>query len=183
MVEQQERRRPRRSRTSRHQIAIREKQLLGLELRKSGLQYAEIAELLGYSTAESAARSVKSLLTETQRESVEEYLDIEARRYDDMLYAVWEKALTGNVQAIDRVLRILAQKASLLGLNAPEQHVVTGVGGSPVQHEVIGRLEKYHDVVREIVESGNIVDGTATTVESSEFNDITEPVDSSRSND
>lgn len=74
------------------------------------------------------------------RRNVENLIELDAHRLDELLKALWQRAtqpvvtVSGDdgqpvkilnpnqMKAVDRVLAIMAQRAKLLGLNAPEKH-------------------------------------------------------------
>lgn len=49
---------------------------------------------------------------------------LEALRLDRLQLVVWDRALAGDLRAIDSALAIMAQRAKLLGLNAPAKQRV-----------------------------------------------------------
>jgi hypothetical protein len=57
-------------------------------------------------------------------EDREEMRLFEAIRYDRLTRALWPRALQGDVQAIDRILKISAARREMFGLNAPERLVI-----------------------------------------------------------
>lgn len=110
---------------------VAEKQRQALELRRSGYTYEMIARALGYSDRSLAARAVKSALKEIIREPAEEVLQLELGRLDGMLRGILDAAETGDVQAIDRALKIMDRRAKYLGLDAPTK--VQDVSMTPEQ--------------------------------------------------
>jgi DNA-binding transcriptional MerR regulator len=93
----------------------RERQVL--ELRRAGVTFDAIAEQLKYADRGAAYKAFKRALTRTLQEPAAELRDLEVDRLDQLQIAMWEQAMRGDVQAVDRVLRIMAQRAQLLGLN------------------------------------------------------------------
>ena len=91
-----------------------------LELRRAGATYEEIARATGYATPQGAylayGRALKRTLTSAGSEELRE---MELDRLDRLQRAVWPKALNGEYPAVDRVLKIMAQRAQYLGLYAP----------------------------------------------------------------
>lgn len=55
------------------------------------------------------------------KEEAEDILHIELNRLDNMQKAIYERALDGDLKAITMVLKIMTQRASLLGLNKPRE--------------------------------------------------------------
>lgn len=94
-----------------------------LELRLEGMTYAEIAELMGKSVSTVHGYVADSLAAVTKEEA-QQLRDLEAARLDALQYAVWDKALDGDLNAMDRVIKIIDRRARLLGLDAPQQVAV-----------------------------------------------------------
>lgn len=101
-----------------------EKKRRALELRKAGCGYDEIAAALGYANAGGAYKIVQQALKDTYREPAEEIRTLELERVDRLLRAVWPRALKGDVEAVDRVLKIMTRRARLLGLDRGVMPVV-----------------------------------------------------------
>ncbi len=99
-----------------------------LRLRSKGYTYREIADQLSVDTS-TAYRRTQRALAAIPQEDVTQYRALEAQRLDAMHQVAFERALEGNLAAIDRVLAIGARRAKLLGLNTPTQTEVTGVVG------------------------------------------------------
>lgn len=102
-----------------------ERRRRALQLRLAGATYDQIAQQLEYSGKASAWRAVKEALAagsdlgDRRREEI----DLELTRLDRLLVALWPKAQQGDVQAIDRVLKIGERRAALLasGFDAVDQ--------------------------------------------------------------
>ena len=73
---------------------------------------------------------------------------LELARLDEMLLGLWGKASRGELQSVDRVLKILERRARYLGLDAPQRQSLEGPDGGPVtidhdpRQTVLERLEK-----------------------------------------
>lgn len=92
-----------------------------LELRKHGHSYSTIATTLGIAKS-SAWRYVDEGLGELKtecRSEAEELRELEEMRMDALLPKLMEKAVKGDVLAIDRVLAISRERRKLRGLDAP----------------------------------------------------------------
>ena len=100
-------------------ITAAEKQRRALELRKAGATFEQIADSLGYAFPAAAAKAVKTALKRTIQEPADEVRELELARLDAMLFAIWPRVKQGNLQAIDRALKIMARRAEYLGLDAP----------------------------------------------------------------
>ena len=98
-------------------IDAQEKRARALELRKAGATYDQIAKQVGYSNRGNAQRAVQTALKEITAEPAREVLTLELERLDGMLLSLWPQARRGDVNAVDRVLRIQERRARYLGLD------------------------------------------------------------------
>lgn len=122
-----------------------EKDARAVQLRKSHLTYTQIAQELGYVNRQSAYDAVKRGLADSVFETNDEVRQQELERYDDLSrralgilaakhYKTAGKDLvqhpvtkeylldaTVTLKAIDTLLKIMAQRADLLGIKAPVQ--------------------------------------------------------------
>jgi len=101
------------------QIALAERRVKALALRKAGASYRAIGEQLGVSyqaIAEDVAYGLTALASELRIET-EQLRALEAARLDDLQAALWSQVRTGNIKAIQTVLRIMERRARLLGLD------------------------------------------------------------------
>ncbi len=102
-------------------VEITTQQQEAIALRKAGYTLAEIGAAMGV-TKERIWFVIDSAMQE-YRDDIKRGLDelraIEIARLDRMLQAVWKAAAGGDLQSVDRVLRISERRARLLGLDAP----------------------------------------------------------------
>lgn len=78
-----------------------------LELHLAGATYDAIAQAVGYASRSGAHKAVQEALNALGRPAAgSEVADAAIARLDAMLTGLWPKARRGDVQAIDRVLRI-----------------------------------------------------------------------------
>ena len=92
-----------------------------LELRRAGTTWAVIAERVGYASPSGAYQAYQRIAQRFIRPKLEELRDTELDRLDRLQLGVWGKAITGDLRAIDAVLRIIDRRARLLGLEAPKE--------------------------------------------------------------
>ena len=118
-----------------------------LELRAAGRKYREIAEALDYSSPQHAHRDVKAELDALVKTPAMEVLAEELDRLDKMLQGLWTEARRGNLQSIDRVLRIMERRARYLGLDAPDRVAVEATVRTTV--EIATEIEAIVDAIRE----------------------------------
>lgn len=97
-------------------VAAAERRARVLALRKTGATYRDIALAEGMSPG-GAFKAVQQAIRDIPKEAAEEMRAIEEQRLDNMHTAIWERALRGDAQAIDTVLRIMQARARLFGLN------------------------------------------------------------------
>ncbi len=110
--------------TAEKRIATAEKQARALQFRASGATFAQIGLALGCSTTR-AWQLVEAGLDRTVREPAEALVALECDRLDRMQLAIWPRVLKGDLHAIDAMLKIMARRAKLLGLDAPAKHEIT----------------------------------------------------------
>jgi hypothetical protein len=104
-----------RKRQSQARAERRSKTIQALGLRASGATYRQIGDALGVSEP-TAWRLVQRESESMIRESASEVLELELQRLDRMLMGLWPDAIDGNVPAVLATLRIMEQRAKLLGL-------------------------------------------------------------------
>ena len=91
-----------------------------LAMRRAGMSYRQIARALKCSPKK-AWKLVQSELQRAGGESPEtatEVLALELERLDALQTALWNEATSGNVAAIDRVLKIMERRARLMNLES-----------------------------------------------------------------
>lgn len=97
-----------------------------VEMRTKGHTYSQIADVVGVSV-QAVHQAVMHYLEATRavsREAAEEVRRLELDRLDRVLAVVGPMAEGGDLQAVDRLLRIQERRASLLGLDAPKAQLV-----------------------------------------------------------
>lgn len=106
---------------------IRQRRRRLIALRKAGIDWQTIADELGYTSRGAACQDWRRAREQSRAElevSVDELRSLELERHDTMLAAIWNRVRQGDVRAIEVALKISAQRAKLLGLDAPIQHEV-----------------------------------------------------------
>jgi transposase len=112
-------------------VRARERQLEVLKLRKQGKTYQEIANEVGISKT-MAYKIVFKYLERLQREGVMEVDALRAQsanRLHSLLEAVWERALSGDLAAVEQAAKLQDRLDKLYGVHAP------------VKSEVVSRVE------------------------------------------
>lgn len=98
---------------------ITPRQAEALQLRLSGLAYRAIGAQMGV-TGTQAHRLVSDALNRVQVDDLESVRAIEVGRLDELLAAVWPRAMDGDDKAVARVLDIMERRSRLQGLDAPK---------------------------------------------------------------
>ncbi len=111
--------RPRKSTTGAINLAAADKRRRALELRLAGATLEQIAQQVGYKTRSGVSDAIKTALRLSLQEPAEELRAVESARYEQMLKVLWPRILRGELDAFPHVLRVMKQRAELLGLNEP----------------------------------------------------------------
>ena len=107
--------------TSPRRVRARERELQAVELRKAGLNYRQIGEVLGISHV-AVGKAVKRALatySEQTKEATDELRQLELERLDALTLAFSPKAMAGDTQAAKLILRVMEHRSRLLGLEPP----------------------------------------------------------------
>lgn len=105
------------NRTSPSRVRAVERRQQAVAMRKAGAPLRVIGEELGVTT-QAAHKAIKKQLAILERLAEgdgEELRRLTIERYDAVLLAVWDKAMSGNLRAVDRVLKIEEARHNLLG--------------------------------------------------------------------
>lgn len=113
-----------------------------IDLREAGASYRAMADAMGMSI-----NGVRSLLlracgrlVQNSKEKVDEIVAMEIRRLDKMFLAVYPAACGGDLQAIDRALRIMERRARLEGLDKPTKIAPTDAEGADLYRVMASKL-------------------------------------------
>ncbi|MCG5495245.1 sigma factor-like helix-turn-helix DNA-binding protein [Ectothiorhodospira variabilis] len=127
-----------------------------LRLRREGATHGEIADTLEISRSR-VHKIVTDALERLARDATEETRQLralEAERLDALQHALWDAGIDGDLQAVDRLLRIMERRAKLLGLDAPSKHAATTPDGEAVANAVIVVPRECEDVSQWVAEFG-----------------------------
>ena len=123
------------SKAAPHKAIALDREVKALQYRQMGCTYATIAERLGLADESGAYQCVKRALAKLKAVCGEEAAEVrrlEMERLDMMLPRVLSRAINGDDSAIDRVLKIQARRAALMGLDAPTKGEISGPDGGPI---------------------------------------------------
>lgn len=136
------------SRTEGRKLTAAQRKARAMQLRTTGASYSKIGEALGVSTQAAYKMVSKGMeelkqLTDTEAEAVRA---LELERLDRATMAIWTQVTAGSLGAVDRLLRIQARRAALLGLDAPQKHATTDPTGEEERQGVVVIPQGYSDV-------------------------------------
>lgn len=103
------------------EIDARKREVRVFELRIQGFTFEQIASEVGYQGASGAWQAYKRVRETLIFESVEDARQLELMRLDEMMFALWGRAIGGDLPAASCVLKIMDRRAKLLGLDKPEK--------------------------------------------------------------
>lgn len=128
-----------RSKTGPGALRTQDNEARAVAMRRRGSTYEAIGRALDI-TRQSAHELVKRAMQRAAgelREEASEALALELARLDAMQRVAWRIARTGDLQAIDRVLRISERRAKLLGLDAATRLALTGTDGGRIDVQFV----------------------------------------------
>ena len=118
--------------------ATSERRARACALRIAGADWQTIADRLGYASRGAAHTDVTRSLAahrETEATQAEELRQLTVARYDRLQAAYWPTALQGDYRAAEIVLRCLAGRARIEGIDAPAQ---IEHSGQMLRYEIVG---------------------------------------------
>jgi hypothetical protein len=96
-------------------LSPHERQAKALELHLAGTSYEAIAKAVGYASKSGAYKAVRAALaSQGLTAKSAEVIESELARLDALLMGLWPRARRGDVQAVDRVLKIGERRQQLL---------------------------------------------------------------------
>ncbi len=143
-------------------MAVPSKKKMEIELRRktvmvnllAGLNYREIAEALkppvSIGTIAKDVKVISERLKKEQSTDYAEYIQIELRRLDMALYAIFDQVKAGKTAAIDTMIKIQDQRLKLTGHPSAVQKIeLTGKGGGPISIEDV-RKKRWEGLAQEL---------------------------------
>ena len=92
-----------------------------LELRVQGFSFEQIAQEVRFSGPSGAWQSYQRIKKQMIFEPLEELRQLELMRLDMAQHALWNRVINGDLPAVNCVLKIMDQRAKLVGLYKPEK--------------------------------------------------------------
>lgn len=131
------------SKAKQAQVAERRKKAIAMRL--AGADWQAIADQLDYNSRGAACQDVTRSLEANRREeaaAAEELRQVTVMRYDRLQAAFWQKAVNDkDPKAAEIVLKCLAGRAKIEGVEAPEKVDVSG----GVRYEIVGLASEQPD--------------------------------------
>ena len=122
------------------QIIINERRAKAVQLRLAGVDYDRISQQLGYKSRQQAREDVHRAYmqsTKEVRESVEELRNQDLDRLARLQAAFWGAAIQGDPKAGEMVLKILARRAKMLGMDSAIKVEVTTIDQLDAEIQVL----------------------------------------------
>lgn len=145
-------------------VRNRQRALRAIELRRDGWTLQAIADELGWNSPQAATMAIKRTLDRTTYETVDDMRTVVGERYDGIIATFLPKALAGDPDAANVVLKTEAQRARLFGLDAPVRTEVTGADGGPIEvsdiSDLVGRI-----IAITVPDAGSDVEGAIDVIE------------------
>lgn len=104
--------------TSRAVAAV--KRATVVEAVAEGATYEQAAKRAGYATRSGAYKAFWKAVDGREADAVDEHRMLELQRLDALQVGLWDRAVGGDIKAVNAVLRISEQRSRLLGLDKPE---------------------------------------------------------------
>lgn len=90
-----------------------EKRQRALQLRKAGATYDQVAQQVGYANRGTAYRAVQTALEELPGETVSETMLLDEQRLEQLVMALWPKAMKGEGWAAERIIKVIELRLKL----------------------------------------------------------------------
>lgn len=111
-------------------IALHNKKLKAVQMREDGFTLDEIAEALGWNSAQAVHKAIKSVLNKAEIEAAAHYKILQVRRLEKVLATVKEKAEKGNLRAAAVLVRLSKRLSEIVGSDAPAKFAQTDTKGN-----------------------------------------------------
>src|SRR3954452_13754623 len=102
----------------RNRALDKERRTRAVELVLNGHTYQQVADQMGYANRGTVYRIVQETLRARQADSIDELRQLEMSRLDALQATYWSNALSGDSVATAVVLKVMEQRAKLLGLHS-----------------------------------------------------------------
>ena len=113
-------------------VSAAQKREMALALATTGASYKQIADQLGVSKtrAHQYVHEELAKLADLSTGHARLYRQRQLERINRLLLGVWQSATKGNLQAVDRAVKLMERESRLLGLDSPEKIAPTTPDGT-----------------------------------------------------
>lgn len=98
-----------------------DKEIRVVSLRRQGYTWDSISAEIGYSSPSSSREAFLRASRRVLREDLEDVRNLELDRLDIALTAIWPNIESGDIQAINTMLKIMERRSKMLALDAPKR--------------------------------------------------------------
>lgn len=167
--------------SSARDVSIAERRSMCIELRKAGMSYSDISDAVikhfglsnlpaGYDEKR-AHKDVMAVLELTRKEMFEDaqtIIELELERLDEILMSLWDRALGGDLKAVDKVLAVMQRRAKMLGLDKTNLYLeadwkkeaeVKGISPEKLYERIVDAYVKSIEQGAEDAEFADVSDG------------------------
>ena len=141
-------------------LAVTELLLAGRSLREIGRELNCSA-----ATAQRDAAVIRKQWREEDLADADEHIRQDLKRIDTALHSIWDEVQRGNLPAIDRMIRLLDQRAKYLGLYAPER-IQSEIAVTYLEQvrEEDAVIAEYAEIIEDVIQRETSTSSTTTTV-------------------
>ena len=122
-------------------VRAADRQAKALELRLAGWRLDEIAKKIGYNSTQSVGAAIQAAIERSIKGPALEMRDIILARNEAYLKAIYPRAMNGDLDAIDRCIKIGQQNAAISGLISKSVKVGQDPNAAPVGVNVAGQVD------------------------------------------
>ncbi|MFI6485173.1 hypothetical protein ACIBH1_45195 [Nonomuraea sp. NPDC050663] len=129
------------------EVELAQRRYQAVQMRIAGVPLAIISERLGYSGPASVSKDIdRSLQRAAAQEHMasEHLLKLEIDRLDRVMAALWPKALKGDVQSCETILKTINRRSSLLGLDLINRNGVGDTDMASLLGNMLAQLQAKH---------------------------------------
>ena len=108
-----------------------------IELRKANASYERIADALGYSNPQAAARDVREYLGDVPQETRDDMTRLIMEQFGHQEMLLWRKMQKGDLAAFDRWFKMKQEIIKLFGLSAPQSMQVELEHSGAIDNEAV----------------------------------------------
>ena len=127
------------------EIDTRKRDARVFELRIQGFTFEQIASEVGYQGASGAWQAYQRVKESHIFESIDEARQLELMRLDELQFAIWDRAIDGDLPAAHCVLKIMDRRAKLLGLDKPAKIELNQIEQWPTDLEQ--QVQEMHEMI------------------------------------